>query len=918
MPLARRGVRWRLRIPWPPPRAETLPPSPIAADTPSTLLAWPSVSTWRTLRTYTPKRVQDETLRPWTLVNAPPKDGSAVQRVHCLHIPPDMPHASEARSIRHALGDILAHPRASGAHARVESVLSRAYATIFASFHTNSADAERLRPLAVALLGSASEALVAIGTQESFDLTRKLLTYAHLHVGSVPLAHFRRMCADLGRHRHAERVRQMERLSRMHHPDTSDQAMWYARLLACSELGQSADLDACWTEYPGTGIPPYSAHAVRVLYYAPKADTPDGAERFRTALMDLVHAGYRLQSPTWLRLFQSYPPLTDLVTHHARRLAVRPPREMLRELLALMQHTFSPYVPVVLKAMCVYESEHMPITKEVRLPPWVHIARQVLPPWNAGASSYAFAASWCGIRGIVRGARAYFELTRTEAGPLPSLEPSERLPQEERHPRVSVEHACIGVIEAYRRVGAPMKGIEFAQRVTGVPLGAQVKSVPSVPRSSLLIASLIRCAGDMLNVNIARTALADGRQHGLRVNGRVRRALAKVLMQCLHAQPNELHRLREQLAFLSARGKHKNEQRKKLRAELAKLGFDDTLQLVQQHRFDVGNARPQDLPTTGQRRVSSPETQLHSWVRDTALQPEAEPSPAGVPLHAADAAAAAALHNASPRGGGRRLTRPAWTARLRLLRALQDRDGIETRFRAMIEQGTKPLPSHVEVLISSLCALRRMREVAWVMQTALPAWQMSPTKHMYTSVVRAYALAGDWRAVGRELEEMRRRGVEADTFLRDTLETVRVTQRYMPRRRPRPDPRGQHVRVRLPRPQNSGTKVTHLAGVMQHFRLLMQKRAFLQAQRFYAECLQKGMVPDYALRRRLKRAQDWMRRHSLSDHPKAQLARELCKANLRASSKAHQAHVQTHKRRSFRHSFVCLIHEIVDGRFRRD
>ena len=110
--------------------------------------------------------------------------------------------------------------------------------------------------------------------------------------------------------------------------------------------------------------------------------------------------------------------------------------------------------------------------------------------------------------------------------------------------------------------------------------------------------------------------------------------------------------------------------------------------------------------------------------------------------------------------------------------------------------------------------------------------------------------------------------------------------------------------------------------VAQRFQLLMQEHAYGAAQRFYAECLARGLVPDYALRRTLKRSGNWLRKqlaHSGGD-AELQAALALQTENARVSAAARHSGLQEEvaSRRRYRRELVALVREVISGRLEQD
>ena len=130
----------------------------------------------------------------------------------------------------------------------------------------------------------------------------------------------------------------------------------------------------------------------------------------------------------------------------------------------------------------------------------------------------------------------------------------------------------------------------------------------------MLIASMIKCAGRLYNKSLLTLVLDLAQELKLRINGRVRRALAVLIMECLDPRSKNLGLMYKMLSFLQKPSPSES-LHGKLRTELKAMGFDYRMQRAKpMHMSHVSRALP------------SPEYQSLKWVRDTPLQPEAEPS----------------------------------------------------------------------------------------------------------------------------------------------------------------------------------------------------------------------------------------------------------------------------------------------------
>jgi len=859
----------------------------------------------RPLRPYTPLLFRLYHSRPaealphadvWRLVYDPAVEPDALRHAQHLSIPDTDMHAAQSRAIRDALVQVLHHPNEPRALAHVQDALALAYTSTLAPFHRRApgdvgVPASAPRDTALTLLGLAAEVLVSIGTEEAKVLARKLLTYAQLHVGSIPLVHFHRMAAQLGRRHDALGVLQMERLAYKHHPHANDTPLRHARLLAAAVLGHSADVAACWQDLSAAGPVPPAAHLAHVAHCVAQDDAP----ALQAALAHMLAAGQTVPTSLWLDLVAAYPPLAPLVEREHARWAQGSPADLLVALLpAMLASGMARYVPAVLQLAQVRGSDALPTPDDV--PPTWRAAAEVLPPMEPHAATLALAATWCGRRGLVAPALGFFEATLRAAQPYASSTalPNERRPLSARcEPLAAVEHAAVGVVQAMRRAGDPPAAVAFVQAVTGASLGMPpcervAHLAPCVPRTSLLTAALLECAGALWSVPLAEAALRDALAHGLRYNGRIRRALARLIVQCVDAHRGEMSHFYAQLAqplrphAPAACVKRRIDQ---LQHELAALGFEDRVQRAL-------------LASDRQRRAAGerhPGGALHDWVRDTPLQPE---TPAMAPSIVPDA-----MPGSEPPAP----TGAAYAERLRLLAALGDVEGAQHVFRRLLEQRVALQTSHVEALVQVLCQGGRARDASWVVR-AVPGWGLAPTLAMYTCLIRTYMDMGDWRMATREIRHMQKNGLVPDAHLQDTVATAAARRG------------GRHPHTPLPTAARDDIDVAHLASVAQHYQLLMHRHAYVAAQQFYATCLERGMVPDYTMRRMLRRAGHWLRHRTsgpLDDD--ARMALALLDKNVRASSAGHQwdASAPWGRQRTFRRALLALVRELMAGRLEK-
>ncbi|WFD27961.1 hypothetical protein MNAN1_002969 [Malassezia nana] len=882
----------------------SLPPWPWPPNTPVPAPCAPAFISTAVRRQYTPLHrswYSQQAVAPyasaWDLVSDPTTEPDTLSHAQRLRIPTTEMYAAQSRAILDTLIQTLQHPQPQ-ALAQVQDALALAYTSTLAPFHDRApsdmihASSTAPRDTALALLGLAAETLVVLGSDEALVLARKLLTYAQLHVGPIPLVHFRRMAAQLGRRHDAQGVLQMERLAYKHHPHANDVPLRQARLLAYAALGHETGVPDGGETVSSMAPLSFARHTAHIAHCAAQDDAP----ALQAALSNLLATDQAVHTTTWLDLLAAHAPLAPLIARERARWMQGSPADLLVALLpAMLAHGTARYVPAVLQLAQVRGSEALPRPDDV--PQTWLVAAEILPPIQPHAATYAFAATWCGRRGLAEPALGFYEATLQAVQPhtMVTAVPNERRPLAARCARLAaMEHAAVGVVQALRRAGQPQEGVAFVQAVTGASLGAppfqSIKHlVPSVPRTSLLTAAVLECAGALWSVPLAEAALRDALAHGLRYNGRMRRALAHLIVQCVDAHRGEMSRFCAQLAEpfepppTQAQAASVAARIDQLQRELAALGFEDRVQ-----RALLASDRQRRA--AGERQWSGA---LHDWVRDTPLQPETPASTSSV------------ANDAFPTSELPAPTCAAYAERLRLLVALGDVDSAQHIFRCLLEQRVPLQTAHVEALVQGLCQGGRTRHASWVVRS-VPAWGLAPTLAMYTCLVRAYMDMGEWHMAMREIRAMKKYGLVPDAHLQDVVATAAARRGGRPSHTP------------LPTASRHDIDVTHLASVAQHFQLLMHQQAYVQAQQFYAACLERGMVPDYTMRRMLRRAGHWLRRRirAAPDDEARALALALLDQNVRASSAGRQtaAAAAWEQHRTFRRALLTLVRELVAGR----
>ena len=258
---------------------------------------------------------------------------------------------------------------------------------------------------------------------------------------------------------------------------------------------------------------------------------------YRRALNELLESHHTLRSRTWLALFETYPPLTAIVRKEYAYLIKMDPAAMIPALMQKMiAYNQVHYVPWILWTVRVPES-HRLVREQKKVPLWSRETQHLIPTWRPCATVYSLATICAGRQGRLDVAIRFFKLALKCSAHDRPLAASERLPEAERHPdTVAMEYACVGVVNASLRADKPGLGIAFAQHVTGLYFGIRNARKFNVSKrctalTTMLIASLIKCAGRLYNMRLLTLVLDCAQDLKLRINGRVRRALAVLIME---------------------------------------------------------------------------------------------------------------------------------------------------------------------------------------------------------------------------------------------------------------------------------------------------------------------------------------------------------------------------------------------------
>lgn len=883
----------------------------------------PRPPAWLVAHTHSASAPADGAVRTpsWTM---PPSARRAMQH-SWAHVSADPPATAAAAALAAAvrdappdaarvlgmLRDVLEHDvHPDTALVKIQAALALAY-TSFLRPPAPAAPA-----LAPALLGLAAEALVGAATDDAYELARKLLTYAQLHVGAVDLAHFRRITQHLGRRGELERVLQLTHLAAQHHPGAPDAGLTHARLLAYDGLGLDAEYRAAWHAAAPATAPTLELHA---WHAASRHDAPQLA----AALHALAGLG-ALPVSTYLVLAYAHAPLRPLLARLPRA-AHASPAVLCAALVQLAHDAGGTHIPTVLALFGVPRGSAALADADVRVPREVRAALAAAGAAPVRAPTLALAATWCARHARPELALDLFDAAlhaAPDARPRAVVE-EHQTPAHRSADHAALQHAAAGVVRACTAAGAPRAAAAFAAHVVGTPhdaehalcareaaLVARIAHLPRgvVERGSAGTAALLACAGALEDAAYARAVLCDAAAHGLKPNGRVRRALARLLLHSAAGHYAEMQRLQHALVQhapwaggAAPEGADPAAARlAKLRAALSSLGFEEHAQLAR-----LQGVRQQSA--AGARAVHAETREAsYEWVRDTPLQPAAhEPWSTVPPVRAAER------------------TPLAHAARLRLCAAQGDADGAQAAFRALLDADVRPSAMHLVPLVQSLCRAQRTAEAQWLLRVALPAWDVAPTHAMYAALLQALAHAGDWRGVQRELAEMGRAGLAPDAALGDALALAR-------QRQPAGGAREGGVPAcagapsAAPAPSAPATEATaaalapHAAAVTQHFQRRMHARDYLGAQRFYAACLRHGLRPHYSHRRMLKRAGNYVQKllrrapHAAELHEALRLQQANARASAFATHPAGRAHVAAQRR--YRRALLELVRDVISGR----
>ena len=90
------------------------------------------------------------------------------------------------------------------------------------------------------------------------------------------------------------------------------------------------------------------------------------------------------------------------------------------------------------------------------------------------------------------------------------------------------------------------------------------------------------------------------------------------------------------------------------------------------------------------------------------------------------------------------------------------------------------------------------------------------------------------------------------------------------------------------------------------------------AQEYYAACLARGLQPDYALRRAVKRAEHWLRRQRLSSSTAVRAHALAAENYARSRGDSAAARRGVHADVEFRRGVLALVESVLSGSLERE
>lgn len=816
---------------------------------------------------------------------------------------------------------------------RLQAALSRAYVPVLLPYAQGAPDAPHGAAAVLVLLGTVAEALVALDLPEASVLARKLLVFAQTHVGQMAQEHYEHMAATAGRNAHYKLVLQLVRIAAQGAP--LGMPLQYARLLSLSMLHCNEDVFAAAKDMPRDA--PVYMHELLVEHFLRQRDMPNAMACLRTLCG--VHG---MTAYMWKILLSTrhnvYAALQNvrlpecasaeaLVTETVRVLALRNALADVKWVLALARIPD----PGGATASQLIATFHASMGGE-------HIA--------ASCETLALTASLYGRLGHADAALAgYVETLHAAPPPAPrgdSWKLYER--RNARDARVdALQHALVGATQGLLRTGRAQEAHYLVTcavggappRVPDSDVGRRLAQLPrhAVEPGTLCTAARLECAAALRDIDTAYAAMRDGVRDRVMINGRVYRALARMVLgvlggtrQSIAAVVAHLERAPEWLGGAAADRTYPSIERlAKLRRALVSLGFDERVRIAISRAERSGNAAGARTGLRRSARAHGVAEKLRP-LADMPIQPALRCAPTSrAPLQAVRAAPQVppsfpAAHTPPSRAPAPDPVRAAHmrptavplvshTHALRVFvlcssgRYSEAKDALV----AMQERGVTPRAAHVEPLVHGLCRAGRASEALTIKRLAQQEWHIPPTANMYESLVGAYAAAEDWQMIDTLKAEAADARVSATLLMSDVLAELAAR-------------RSSAAQELSPVAAAQKTPVASLRSVAAHYRYLMKNRRYGAAQEYYAACLERGVRPDYALRRMVKRADNWVRKE-LRRHPDAALehARQLARANYeRSRADTRAARESLRAESAYRRHVLTFIDGVLSGRIERD
>lgn len=747
------------------------------------------------------------------------------------------------------------------------------------------------------------------GQQDGLDNALQLLKFTLERIGPVPLKRFHSLVACLGRQGRWQALLQVFNASLAHHGGSTDEYMLYSRLRALIARDDWKRVERYWEQYGSFAQPvqpPRSVFHLLLRVYLQRQDISSANE----VLSAMVRHGHPVTVGTWLVILRAHtsklPGAEVGAALRRQTLEVQADVRILNELLR--QHASEANVRAIMQAF-----RHFSInTDSRRLVQYPHDDVHSLPlahPPKPDIETYTIMVQLFGQLGYPKEALRFYRLVEdmwieaeamgeqgaAAAGGSPEMgiggqsERSLVLQESSSSPSCKpktcrdlrleqLQRAASGVIDAFNTDGQPEAGLQFAraamhgQPATTVDQTDSNRPCPtiSVGPSTQIYKAMLSCATTMRDAGSAREILVDMFSRGLRYNGKIRRALASLVMATVDKDTDDartffrrlIPRLRGRQAGPGPYYDRPSVDRKR------RLSLIETLdQMGLGHKIDLVKPRP--------RQVLRVQEQSHAWVKDTSMAPydrnesAQELGGAHGPSTTDSSAERTSDSTTGPTAFGQRLTPFGYALRLRVLAVIrQDFAAAEAVYRSMLVSHVRPTMMHIAPLIEGLASSGRLQAAQALKRRAHRILGLAPNLHIHKALIRAYAYIGDEKGAQAEMVEMRDAGIEPDAALHNILRNASVRRigmgdAHARRLSRRPPSRAQGRAQGRAQWQEDDTDLPLPAlddvhGVTTLFRSFMARGRYLAAQRLYAEALAAGIRPDAVLRKIVQRSGNYI------------------------------------------------------------